>query len=240
MGISQAIQHIGIIMDGNGRWAQKRGMPRLYGHRKGIDALKRAADAAIHHKIPFLTVWAFSTENWNRPPDEIHGILSLLEEYLHKDVQALHEKGIKIRIMGDLQRFPPQLQELLKKSVEVTQHNKNLTLIIALNYGGRQELTFAMHKIAQDILDGKLKPQDITDSTIQQHLFAPDVPDPDMIIRTSGEYRLSGFLMWEGIYAELIFTPTLWPDFSAQDLNNAIQDYNQRDRRYGKISNKSA
>ena len=227
-------------MDGNGRWAQKRGMPRVYGHRKGIDALKRAADAAIHQKIPFVTVWAFSTENWNRPQDEIHGILSLLEEYLQKDVQELHEKGIRLRIIGDLERFPAKLQDLIKRSVEVTQHNQNLTLIIALNYGGRQEMTFAMRKIAQDVLEGKVKPEDITDSTLQQNLFAPDVPDPDMIIRTSGEYRLSGFLMWESIYAELIFIPTLWPDFSAQDLDNAIQDYKQRDRRYGKIPNKSA
>ena len=155
VGISQAIQHIGIIMDGNGRWAQKRGMPRLYGHRKGIDALKRTADAAIDHKIPFVTVWAFSTENWDRPQDEIHGILSLLEEYLQKDVKELHEKGIKLKVIGDPKRFPPKLQELITKSVEATQHNKKLTLIIALNYGGRQELTFAMRKIAQDVLEGK-------------------------------------------------------------------------------------
>lgn len=240
MGVSQALQHIGIIMDGNGRWAQKRGMPRIYGHRKGIDALKRATDGAIHYKIPFLTVWAFSTENWNRPPDEIEGILSLLEEFLSKDIQELHEKGIRLRVMGDLRRFPPKLQALIAKSIEATQHNKALTLLIALNYGGRQELTFAMQKIAQEVADGKLMPQDIQDSTIQSHLFAPDIPDPDMIIRTSGEYRLSGFLMWEGIYAELVFTPTLWPDFSAQDLNHAIQDYKQRDRRYGKLSAKTA
>jgi undecaprenyl diphosphate synthase len=240
VGNSQTLQHVGIIMDGNGRWAQKRGMPRLYGHRKGVDALKRAADAAIAQKIPFMTVWAFSTENWNRPQDEISGILNLLEEYLSKDVQELHQKGIKLRVIGDILKFPLKLQKAIEKSVVETEDNKSLTLIIALNYGGRQELTFAMQKIAQEVADGKLQPQDIQDTIIRQHIFAPDIPDPDMIIRTSGEYRLSGFLMWGGVYAELVFSPTLWPDFSAADLESAIETYKQRDRRYGKLSTKIA
>lgn len=240
MASPQTLQHIGIIMDGNGRWAKKRGMPRLYGHRKGIEALKKVSEAAIQQEVPFLTVWAFSTENWHRPADEVEGILKLLEEYLQKDIQELHENGIKLKTIGDLSKFSPKLRNLIINCIDRTKHNTKLTLTIALNYGGRQELILATQKIAQLVANGELSPNTIQESTIQQYLFAPDLPEPDLIIRTSGEMRLSGFLLWESIYSEYVFTDTLWPDFKAQDLESAIKEYYQRDRRYGKISTKIA
>ncbi|MDY3024210.1 isoprenyl transferase [Streptococcus hyovaginalis] len=229
--------HIGIIMDGNGRWAKKRLQPRIMGHKAGMDALQKVTIAASDLGVKVLTVYAFSTENWSRPDDEVNFIMNLPVEFFDKYVPELDKNKVRIQMIGDQSRLPQETQKALEKALEQTKHNSGLILNFALNYGGRAELVDTMRELAQDVLDARLNPGDITEDLISGHLMTSHLPylyrDPDLVIRTSGELRLSNFLPWQSAYSELYFTDTLWPDFDQQALKEAISDYNRRHRRFG-------
>ncbi len=231
--------HIGVIMDGNGRWAKKRMQPRVFGHKAGMDALRKVAIAASDMGVKALTVYAFSTENWTRPDQEVKFIMNLPVEFYDKYVPELHQKNMKIQMIGETDRLPKQTFESLKKAEELTKLNTGLILNFALNYGGRAEITQAVKLIAQDVLDAKVNPGDITEELIGEYLFTGHLPkvlrDPDLIIRTSGELRLSNFLPWQVAYSELYFTDVLWPDFDEEALKEAIAEYNRRNRRFGGV-----
>lgn len=231
--------HIGVIMDGNGRWAKKRMQPRVFGHKAGMDALKKVAIAASDMGVKALTVYAFSTENWTRPDQEVKFIMNLPVEFYDKYVPELHQKNMKIQMIGETDRLPKQTFDALKKAEELTKLNTGLILNFALNYGGRAEITQAVKLIAQDVLDAKINPGDITEELIGEYLFTGHLPkvlrDPDLIIRTSGELRLSNFLPWQAAYSELYFTDVLWPDFDEEALKEAIIEYNRRNRRFGGV-----
>ena len=231
--------HIGVIMDGNGRWAKKRMQPRVFGHKAGMDALRKVAIAASDMGVKALTVYAFSTENWTRPDQEVKFIMNLPVEFYDKFVPELHQKNMKIQMIGETDRLPKQTFDALKKAEELTKLNTGLILNFALNYGGRAEITQAVKLIAQDVLDAKVNPGDITEELIGEYLFTGHLPktlrDPDLIIRTSGELRLSNFLPWQAAYSELYFTDVLWPDFDEEALKEAIAEYNRRNRRFGGV-----
>ena len=231
--------HIGVIMDGNGRWAKKRMQPRVFGHKAGMDALRKVAIAASDMGVKVLTVYAFSTENWTRPDQEVKFIMNLPVEFYDKYVPELHQKNMKIQMIGETDRLPKQTFDALKKAEELTKLNTGLILNFALNYGGRAEITQAVKLIAQDVLDAKVNPGDITEELIGEYLFTGHLPktlrDPDLIIRTSGELRLSNFLPWQAAYSELYFTDVLWPDFDEEALKEAIAEYNRRNRRFGGV-----
>ena len=231
--------HIGVIMDGNGRWAKKRMQPRVFGHKAGMDALKKVAIAASDMGVKALTVYAFSTENWTRPDQEVKFIMNLPVEFYDKYVPELHQKNMKIQMVGETDRLPKETFDALKKAEELTKLNTGLILNFALNYGGRAEITQAVKLIAQDVLDAKINPGDITEELIGEYLFTGHLPkvlrDPDLIIRTSGELRLSNFLPWQAAYSELYFTDVLWPDFDEEALKKAIVEYNRRNRRFGGV-----
>ena len=231
--------HIGVIMDGNGRWAKKRMQPRVFGHKAGMDALRKVAIAASDMGVKALTVYAFSTENWTRPDQEVKFIMNLPVEFYDKYVPELHQKNMKIQMIGETDRLPKQTFDALKKAEELTKLNTGLILNFALNYGGRAEITQAVKLIAQDVLDAKINPGDITEELIGEYLFTGHLPkvlrDPDLIIRTSGELRLSNFLPWQAAYSELYFTDVLWPDFDEEALKEAIIEYNRRNRRFGGV-----
>lgn len=231
--------HIGVIMDGNGRWAKKRMQPRVFGHKAGMDALKKVAIAASDMGVKALTVYAFSTENWTRPDQEVKFIMNLPVEFYDKYVPELHQKNMKIQMIGETDRLPKETFDALKKAEELTKLNTGLILNFALNYGGRAEITQAVKLIAQDVLDAKINPGDITEELIGEYLFTGHLPkvlrDPDLNIRTSGELRLSNFLPWQAAYSELYFTDVLWPDFDEEALKEAIIEYNRRNRRFGGV-----
>ena len=231
--------HIGVIMDGNGRWAKKRMQPRVFGHKAGMDALRKVAIAASDMGVKALTVYAFSTENWTRPDQEVKFIMNLPVEFYDKFVPELHQKNMKIQMIGETDRLPKQTFDALKKAEELTKLNTGLILNFALNYGGRAEITQAVKLIAQDVLDAKINPGGITEELIGEYLFTGRLPktlrDPDLIIRTSGELRLSNFLPWQAAYSELYFTDILWPDFDEEALKEAIIEYNRRNRRFGGV-----
>ena len=231
--------HIGVIMDGNGRWAKKRMQPRVFGHKAGMDALRKVVIAASDMGVKAMTVYAFSTENWTRPDQEVKFIMNLPVEFYDKYVPELHQKNMKIQMIGETDRLPKQTFESLKKAEELTKLNTGLILNFALNYGGRAEITQAVKLIAQDVLDAKVNPGDITEELIGEYLFTGHLPkvlrDPDLIIRTSGELRLSNFLPWQAAYSELYFTDVLWPDFDEEALKEAIAEYNRRNRRFGGV-----
>jgi undecaprenyl diphosphate synthase len=224
--------HIAIIMDGNGRWAKNRGLPRLAGHRAGTENLRRTIRAFVEFGIPYLTIYAFSTENWERPSDEVEGLMHILEEVLDSELAELHQEGVRLKHIGRLERLEKGLREKVQQSVELTENNKRLTLCIAWNYGGRDEIVCAIKQIIKD----GISPDDVTDKLVSSYLFTAGIPDPDLIIRTSGEMRISNFLIWQSSYAEWYVTPTLWPDFDREELLKALISYSNRDRRYGKIS----
>ena len=224
--------HIAIIMDGNGRWAKKRGLPRLAGHRAGTENLRRVIRACVEFGIKYLTIYAFSTENWGRPNDEVEGLMQILEEVIDEELQELHQEGVRLKHIGRLERLEPTLREKVKKSVELTKHDTRLTLSIAWNYGGRDEIICA---ISQMIKDG-VKPEEVTSDLVSSYLFTAGIPDPDLIIRTSGEMRISNFLIWQSSYSEWYVTQTLWPDFGREELYKALISYSQRDRRFGGLS----
>jgi undecaprenyl diphosphate synthase len=223
--------HVAIIMDGNGRWARRRGLPRLAGHRAGVDNLRRVIEASTEFGIRFLTIYAFSTENWARPPEEVRGLLNILEEVIDRELDELHRNGVQLRHIGRLEKLEPHLQAKVRYAIEMTRENQRLVLNIAWNYGGRDELVWAIQKIVA----AGTPAEQIDEELISRHLFTAASPDPDLIIRTSGEMRVSNFLIWQGAYAELYVTPTLWPDFGREELHAALQDFSQRDRRFGQL-----
>lgn len=229
--------HIGIIMDGNGRWAKKRLQPRIFGHKAGMEALQELTLTAADLGVKVLTVYAFSTENWSRPVEEVNFIMKLPIDFFDKYVPKLHANNIKIQLMGDLERLPKETLVALNQALTLTQSNTGLVLNFALNYGGRAELTLAMKRLAEQVASGQLLPEAITENLIAEQLLTADLPvayrDPDLIIRTSGEERLSNFLPWQAAYSELYFTDVLWPDFKGSELVEAITAYNRRHRRFG-------
>jgi len=224
--------HIAIIMDGNGRWALARDLPRLAGHRAGTENLRRVIEACIEFGIQYLTIYAFSTENWGRPEEEVQGLLHILEDVIDRELQELHEQGVRLRHIGRLDRLDPILQEKVLNAVELTKENTRLVLNVAFNYGGRDEIVCAIQRILEDGVNS----EDVTDELVSKYLFTAGVPDPDLIIRTSGELRGSNFLIWQGAYCEWYFTPTYWPDFDKEQLRLALEEFSRRERRYGRIS----
>jgi undecaprenyl diphosphate synthase len=226
-------RHIAIIMDGNGRWAAERGLPRTEGHRRGVDALRRTVRAVGEMGIRILTIFSFSAENWSRPPAEIRDLMGLLRRFIGNDLAELHQNNVRVRIIGERDGLDSEIRRLLEEAEELTRENGGLLLVVAFNYGGRQEIARAARRVAELVAAGKLAPGDITADMIGRHLDAPDLPDPDLIIRTSGEQRLSNFLMWQSAYSELVFVPAYWPDFERATLENAVAEYRRRERRFG-------
>src|SRR5579885_91385 len=229
---SAPVRHVAIIMDGNGRWATRRHLPRLAGHRAGVNALRRVVECAVDEQIEMLSVYAFSTENWGRPRKEVNGLLRLLWETIRSDVDRLHREGVRLRHLGRLQDLSPDIQEAIHYMQDLTRNNTRLSLNVCFNYGGRAELVDAVRQI---IADGK-RPEAITEELISSYLYTRDLPDPDMVIRTAGEMRVSNFLLWQSAYSEYYATPTLWPDFGREDLRAALESYRQRQRRFGRLS----
>jgi undecaprenyl diphosphate synthase len=226
-------RHVAIIMDGNGRWAAARGLPRVEGHRRGVEVVRRIVRAAGEMGIRYLTIFSFSAENWTRPESEIGELMGLLRRFIRNDLAELHRSGVRVRIIGERDGLAPDIARLLTEAEELTKENENLTLVVAFNYGARQEIARAAKRIAEQVATGALKPADIDVEETARALDAPDVPDPDLIIRTSGEQRLSNFLLWQCAYSELVFVPTYWPDFDRAALELAIREYQQRERRFG-------
>ncbi|MBM7581415.1 undecaprenyl diphosphate synthase [Caldicoprobacter guelmensis] len=231
-------QHVAIIMDGNGRWATRRGLPRVAGHRQGVEALREVIRTSDELGIKYLTLYAFSTENWKRPAAEIDALMSLLVEYLRKEVRALHSNNVKISVLGEVNAFPPVAQKEIIKAVELTKDNTGLWVNIALNYGGRAEIIRAVKAIAKDVVDNKISIDDIDEQLFSNYLYTANIPDPDLLIRTSGEFRLSNFLLYQVAYTELVFTApdVLWPDFDKKAYLEAIVEYQKRQRRYGGLN----
>lgn len=228
-------QHIAIIMDGNGRWAQKRGLPREIGHRYGSEAITDIVEISAKIGIQYLTLFAFSTENWNRPDEEITALMDLLVEYLQKKLDYLYDNNIKLNVLGDIDAFPDHVQKEINYALDKTYSNTGLKLNIALNYGGRKDIVRATKRIIKDIQLGILNMDDINESVFAEYLYTADMPDPDLLIRTSGEIRLSNFLLWQIAYSELYFTDVLWPDFSEEHLTQAIEEFSKRSRRFGGV-----
>jgi undecaprenyl diphosphate synthase len=223
--------HVAIIMDGNGRWAIARGLPRLAGHRAGTENLRRVIEACVEFGVRYLTIYAFSTENWGRPQEEVQGLLRILEDVIDKELQELHEQGVQLHHIGRLDGLNPVLRDKVIQAVEYTRENSRLVLNVAFNYGGRDEIVCAIQRIIED----GVPVGDITDALVTRYLFTAGVPDPDLIIRTSGELRGSNFLIWQGAYSEWYFTPTYWPDFGRDELLKALQEFAHRQRRYGGV-----
>jgi undecaprenyl diphosphate synthase len=228
-----APRHVAIIMDGNGRWAAGRGLPRLEGHRRGVEALRRTVRAAGELGIEVLTIFSFSSENWTRPAAEISDLMGLLRRFIRNDLADLHKNGVRVRVIGEREGLPADITRLLLEAEELTARNDKLTLAVAFNYGARQEIAQAVQQIARQVADGMLPVEAITPETIEDNLYAPELPAPDLIIRTSGEQRLSNFLLWQAAYSELIFIPTFWPDFDKAALEEAILEFRRRERRFG-------
>ncbi len=226
-------RHVAIIMDGNGRWAAARGLPRAEGHRRGVEALRRTVRAAGELGIGVLTIFSFSAENWARPAAEVHELMGLLRRFIRHDLAELHASGVRVRVIGEREGLDPEIKRLLEEAEELTRENSKLLLIVAFNYGARQEIARAARRIAAEVAAGCLDIAAITADLLGRHLDAPDLPDPDLIIRTSGEQRLSNFLLWQAAYSELVFVPIYWPDFDRAALEGAIAEYRRRERRFG-------
>jgi undecaprenyl diphosphate synthase len=226
-------EHVAIIMDGNGRWASTRGLPRAIGHKKGAETVRRIVESALIFEVRYLTLFGFSSENCNRPTDEVVDLMSLLRGYLSKEIIELNEKGIRFRVIGDRERLAADIVDMIYKSEKLTENNNVLTLTLALSYGGRRAIVKAAKKLVTQVIEQRLTLNDISESKFHESLETIDFPDPDLVIRTSGEKRISNFMLWECAYSEFIFTDTLWPDFSHEDLGNAINEFASRDRRFG-------
>jgi undecaprenyl diphosphate synthase len=225
--------HVGIIMDGNGRWAAARGLPRIEGHRRGVEALRRTIRAVIELGIPYLTVYSFSTENWSRPASEVDDLMFLLKRFIRNDLAELHRADVRVKVIGSRDDLKPDIVGLLTEAEDLTRHNTGLTLVVAFNYGGRQELAGAVRKIAERVRAGALDPATISAETVARYLDTAGIPDPDLIVRTSGEQRLSNFLMWQTAYSEFVFLPGHWPDFDRSTLEQALATFTTRERRFG-------
>ncbi|MCV9935001.1 isoprenyl transferase [Boseaceae bacterium BT-24-1] len=225
--------HVAIIMDGNGRWAQMRGLPRQEGHRRGLEALRRTVRNAGDLGIKVLTLYSFSTENWSRPMAEVSFLLGLLRRFVENDLAELNEAGVRVRIIGSREDLAPDLRALVERAEAVTRDNTGLTLVVAFNYGSRDEITRVMRDLARDVAAGRLVPDTIDEKMLSSHLDTAPLPDPDLVIRTSGETRISNFLLWQAAYAEFVFTPVLWPDFDRKALEDALAEFHRRERRYG-------
>ena len=225
--------HVGIIMDGNGRWAAARGLPRTMGHRAGMEALNRTLQASRKLPISHLTIYSFSAENWRRPLEEVHELMGLLRYYLRSELANLHRENIRLRVIGERAMLPPDIITMIDHAEQLTEKNNSYTLNVALSYGSRQEITAAARALAQQVAAGTLKPEDIDEAALGAGLYTHDTPDVDLIIRTSGEQRLSNFLLWQAAYAEFVFLDTLWPDFGAADMERALDEFTKRERRYG-------
>lgn len=226
-------RHVAVIMDGNGRWAKSRHLPRIAGHRKGAESVRELVRGCIDLNIPFVTIYAFSSENWKRSPEEVSDLMSLLRFYLQREISDLHKEGVRIRFIGDRDRLDDDIRKMIVGAESLTAENRELTLSIALNYGGRREIVLAARRIAVDVRSGRLDPDQVDEDRFANYLDTAEVPDPDLLIRTSGEQRLSNFLLWQSAYTELVFVPTLWPDFDREALLEAIGEFQRRDRRYG-------
>lgn len=229
--LEQVPRHVAIIMDGNGRWAKARGLPRLAGHRAGTENIRPILEASVEFGIEILTIWAFSTENWRRPEEEVKGLLRILQEMIRRELQELHRQGVQLRHIGRLDRLPKRLQKQVLDAVELTKNNRRITLNVAFDYGGRAEIVQAVQRIIRDGIPA----EQVDEALISSYLYTAGQPDPDLIIRTSGEMRTSGFMMWQSAYAEYYITPVFWPDFNREELYKALVAYSQRDRRFGGI-----
>ena len=228
--------HVAIIMDGNGRWAKARNLPRAAGHKRGADAVRRVLESAVALGIPYLTLFGFSSENWQRPESEVRDLMGLLRLYLQSEIKELDEKGVRFHVIGDRTRLPPDTVKLIESAEQRTAANTRLTLTLALSYGSRQEIVAAARDLARECVTGKMSPDAIDENAFITRLFTNGLPDPDLLIRTSGEQRISNFLLWQLAYTELFFTDTLWPDFSHADLEAAVSAYRNRERRYGAVT----
>ena len=233
--LSNLPQHIAIIMDGNGRWAKKSCLNRIKGHSKGVAAVKKIVTACREIGVPVLTLYAFSTENWQRPKTEVHALMSLLEKFLDSERKKLMDEDIRLNVIGQVERLPESVRKILERTVSLTKNNKTMLLNLALSYGSRAEIVRMVKKIASDAVDGKIDPAGITEDTVPEYLYTKDMPDPDLLIRTSGEMRISNFLLWQIAYSEIYITKTLWPDFGREELIDIIIDYQGRERRFGKV-----
>ena len=229
-------QHVAIIMDGNGRWAKQKGELRIFGHTNGVDSVREALTAAVEVGVQYLTLYAFSTENWNRPKEEIAALMDLLVQSIYNEIDELNSKGVKLETIGDVEILPKTCQNALIDAKEKTKYNKKITLILALSYSSRREIANAIKKMTQEVVDGKLSSDSINEDLISSYLSTANYPDPELLIRTSGENRVSNFLMWQLAYTELYFTKILWPDFKKKNFYRAIYDYQKRERRFGKTS----
>jgi undecaprenyl diphosphate synthase len=230
--LEKAPQHVAIIMDGNGRWALQRGLPRLAGHKAGTENLRRVIRSTVEFGVKYLTIYAFSTENWGRPPEEVKGLMYILEDVIDRELNELHKEGVQLRHIGRLERLAPSLQEKVLDAIDVTKNNDRLILNIAFNYGGRDEIVQAIQRMMKD----GVPPEKVTDELVSHYLYTVGVPDPDLIIRTSGELRVSNFLIWQAAYSEWYITPTFWPDFDKDEYRRALEAFSHRDRRYGKVA----
>jgi undecaprenyl diphosphate synthase len=224
--------HVAIIMDGNGRWAEGRGLPRVAGHQAGTENLRRVIRACVEFGIPYLTLYAFSTENWDRPKDEVEGLMNILEDVIDREMDEMQKEGVQFHHIGHLEALNPTLQEKVRSAIVKTNSNNRLVLTLAFNYGGRDEIICAISRMIRD----GVNPNEVTAEMVSKYLFTAGLPDPDLIIRTSGEMRISNFLIWQGVYAEWYFTKTLWPDFNRDELFKAVIEFGQRDRRFGRIA----
>jgi undecaprenyl diphosphate synthase len=232
-GSRPAPRHIAIIMDGNGRWAKARGLPRIAGHRRGAEAARRAVIAAAELGVPYLTLFGFSSENWSRPSSEISDLMGLLRHYLRGEIAELHRNGVRLKVIGEFGRLAPDIIDLIEHAEAVTGGNTRINLTMALSYGGRAEIVDAVRRIARQAVSGILAADAIDEACLARHMLTAGIPDPDLLIRTSGEQRISNFLLWQCAYSELVFTKTLWPDFAKRDLEQAIDEFAARERRYG-------
>lgn len=234
MGIEHKINHIAIIMDGNGRWAQQQGRERTFGHQHGVEAVRSVVEGACELQIPYLTLYTFSTENWNRPKEEIDMLMRLLTKAIAEEVEKLHQNGVRLLTTGRMESLPIDCQESLREAMAKTAGNKRLTLVLALSYSGRAEIADMAKGIARLAAAGELNPDDIDENTVRQHLYRPEIPDVDLMIRTGGDLRISNFLLWQLAYAELFFSPVLWPDFRKEHLREIVSQFTSRERRFGK------
>jgi len=234
---SRRPRHIAIIMDGNGRWARARGLSRLEGHRAGRESIRETVAVCGELGVEYLTLYTFSSENWRRPENEVRALMQLIEHALHEEIEPLHAKGVRLRVLGRKKSLPTSLQEAMAKAEAMTAHNDGLVLQLAINYGGRQEILDAAIGLAQEVAEGRLALDDIEENHLTRHLYLPDTPDPDLLIRTGGDLRVSNYLLWEIAYSEICVLPVLWPDFRREDVYTALIEYQSRERRFGGLRN---